>query len=176
MKPRIGITLDVGQPDESRKMLELRVDYVQAILAADAFPLLLPFTHDAALRGEMIASIDGLIIPGGSDLHPSLYGQAMHPKTNLVDSDRQAFDLAMLSLAEARKLPTLGICLGSQTMNVQRRGTLHQHLPESQPESPIPHTKPGDKTHRHDITIRPSTKLGDILQLPALPANSRHHQ
>src|SRR5277367_6826959 len=84
-RPRIGITMDVGAPDESRKTLELSLDYSNAILRAGGLPILLPITHDAALREEMIDSLDALLVPGGDDLDPKLYGQPLHPKTKLVD-------------------------------------------------------------------------------------------
>jgi putative glutamine amidotransferase len=126
----------------------------------------------------MIAALDGLLVPGGRDLDPRLYGQTPHPATRLADKDRQDFDLAMLALAEARQLPTLGICFGCQAMNVQRRGTLHQHLPESQGPNgdTLQHRKPGDRTNMHDLHIRPGTRLAAALKLHTLPANSRHHQ
>ena len=172
----IGITMDVGAPDETRKTLELPLDYVSAVIRAGAVPILLPLTHDSAVRVDMIDSLDGLIVPGGGDLDPKLYGQTPHPKTKLADPERQTFDLAILALAEQRRLPTLGICMGSQTMNVQRRGTLHQHLPDTQPDSPIQHSKPGDRTNFHDVAIRANTRLADALKLDVLQANSRHHQ
>jgi putative glutamine amidotransferase len=173
-RPRIGITMDVGTPDENRKTLELSADYTAAVVRAGGLPLLLPFTHDAGLREEMIAMIDGLLVPGGNDLDPKLYGQAMHAETELADKERQDFDLAMLALAEARQLPTLGICMGCQTMNVQRRGTLHQHLPELSEE--LAHRKKGDRTNAHDVTVRPGTHLAQAMKLENLEANSRHHQ
>ena len=118
--------------------------------------------------------IDGLLVPGGADLDPKLYGQARHETTKLVDRERQDFDLAMLALAEARQLPTLGICMGCQTMNVQRRGTLHQHLPDL-PEQ-LPHRTAGDRTNAHDVALRPGTHLAEAMKLENLEANSRHHQ
>ncbi len=173
-RPRIGITMDVGVPDEGRKTLELSADYAASVASAGGLPLLLPFTHDAGLRDEKIATIDGLLVPGGDDLDPKLYGQAKHAATELADRDRQDFDLAMLALAEARQLPTLGICMGCQTMNVQRRGTLHQHLPELSEE--LQHRKKGDRTNAHDVSVRPGTHLAQAMKLENLEANSRHHQ
>src|ERR1051325_1072001 len=93
-RPRIGITMDVGNLDEGRKTLELPADYVECVKSAGGLPVLLPFTHDAALRQEMIEMIDGLLVPGGKDLDPKLYGQEKHPSTALEDRDRQDFDLA----------------------------------------------------------------------------------
>jgi putative glutamine amidotransferase len=166
--------MDAGGPDEQRKTLELPADYAEAVIRAGGLPWLLPPTGDGAVRQEMIEGIDGLLVPGGADLDPKLYGQAVHPKTQLVDAARQAFDLAMLSLAEQRALPTLGICLGSQTMNVQRRGTLHQHLPDVLPE--LQHARPGDRTNFHSIAVHAGTHLATALKTDSLDANSRHHQ
>ncbi len=179
IRPRIGITMDVGAPDESRKTLELPADYAGAIVRAGGLPVLFPWTHDAEIRRAMIESVDGLLIPGGADLDPKLYGQEKHPTTKLVDKERQDFDLAMLALAEQRELPTLGICMGCQTMNVQRRGSLHQHLPEAMAEggaARIEHARPGDRTNFHAVTIREGTHLAAALKLKELEANSRHHQ
>ncbi len=171
--------MDVGAPDESRKTLELSVDYADAVIRAGGMPVLLPFTHDAELRQEMIESLDGLLVPGGADVDPKLYGQEKHAKTEIADKDRQDFDLAMLALAESRQLPTLGICMGCQTMNVQRRGTLHQHLPELEHAEAAPeiqHRKKGDRTNAHDVTIRPGSHLAGAMKRDQLPTNSRHHQ
>src|SRR3954467_4576462 len=180
-RPRIGITMDVGAPDEGRPVLELPADYAEAVFRAGGMPVLLPYCHDAEIRAEMMESIDGLLVPGGNDLDPKLYGQAKHAATKLASKDRQDFDLAMLSLAEARQLPTLGICMGCQTMNVQRCGTLHQHLPELgqlAPEAPelLPHRKAGDRSNEHEVEIHAGTRLAAAMGLEKLTANSRHHQ
>jgi putative glutamine amidotransferase len=174
-RPRIGITMDVGTTDEGRQTLELPADYPRRIFHAGGMAVLLAVTHDSDIRQEMIASIDGLLLPGGNDLDPALFGQPKHPATQLTNKDRQDFDLAMLALAEARTLPTLGICMGCQTMNVQRRGTLHQHLPDL-PGDRLVHRRPGDRTNMHDAAIRPGTRLAAALRLERLSANSRHHQ
>jgi putative glutamine amidotransferase len=180
-RPRIGITMDVGTPDEGRATLELPADYAASVVRAGGLPVLLPYCHIPEVRLEMIASIDGLLVPGGNDLDPSLYGQLPHPESKPASRDRQEFDLAMLALAESRQMPTLGICMGCQTMNVQRRGTLHQHLPELGKLGPgapelLAHRKKGDRSNQHDVEIQAGTKLASALQLAHLPANSRHHQ
>ena len=167
--------MDVGAPDENRKVLELPADYAARVFEAGGMAVLLACTHEAGIREEMIGSIDGLLVPGGRDLDPRLYGQVKHAATRLTDKDRQDFDLAMLALAEARQLPTLGICLGCQEMNVQRRGTLHQHLPELEGGT-LEHRKAGDRSNMHEVEIRPGTHLAAALKLEKLAVNSRHHQ
>jgi putative glutamine amidotransferase len=173
-RPRIGITLEVGQPDEKRRVMELPADYAKSVIRAGGLPLLLPFTSDTALRQEMIELVDALIVPGGNDIDPALYGQERHEKTKLTAQERTEFDLAMLSLAEQRKMPTLGICLGCQIMNVHRKGTLHQHLPDVTKD--LEHRVNKDRSNRHEVKIEGKTRLFEMLQLESLPANSRHHQ
>jgi putative glutamine amidotransferase len=183
-RPRIGISLDVGTPDEKRKMYELNADYPNAVLRAGGMPVLLPHTSDADIRLQMIQSIDGLILPGGADCDPRLYGQETSAKTDCMDPLRNTFDLALLALAEARNMPTLGICLGCQLMNVQRQGTLYQSITEAFPESTVRHAKlvAADQTNPtrssfHELMIRPGTHLAAILDgVTALESNSRHRQ
>jgi putative glutamine amidotransferase len=177
-RPRIGVTMDVGVIDEGRKVWELPTDYARAVTDAGGLPLLLPPTDDADVRAEMIASIDALLIPGGNDLDPSLYGQPQHPKTRLTDEVRQAFDLAMLKLAEARRMPVLGICLGCQVMNVARGGTLHQHLPDVPlDDQPLQHSKTGDRTNAHGVQVDAGTLLARVIEVgQTMDCNSRHHQ
>jgi putative glutamine amidotransferase len=178
-RPRIGITMDAGPADEKCKTMELPVDYVDSIIKAGGLPILLPWSKDPAVRAELLELVDGLLIPGGNDLDPHLYGEEKHPETKLTAKERQDFDFAILALAEQRQLPTLGICMGCQTMNVQRQGTLHQHLPELEktPETAdLQHRKPGDRTNAHDVAIRPQTVLAGAIKSAEVPTNSRHHQ
>jgi putative glutamine amidotransferase len=176
-RPIIGITLEVAMPDETRRGLELPADYVTAVIRAGGLPILLPFTGDAGVRRAMIGMVDGLLVPGGNDLDPSLWGEACHPASKLCCPDRTAFDLAMIAMAEERRMPTLGICLGCQVMNVYRKGTLHQHLPDApQREGPLEHRRTGDRMNGHEVTIRAGTVLAKAMKLEKVLANSRHHQ
>lgn len=179
-RPRIGISMDTGEPDEKRRTLELIADYPNAVLRAGGLPLLLPPTHDAAARQEMLSLVQALIIPGGADCDPKLYGQELRPTTHLMDRERQDFDLALLALAEQRRMPTLGICLGCQLMNVARGGTLFQSLIEQMPPNGIMHARPLKRfppgSAAHTVTVRPGYHLANIYGTPEVAVNSRHSQ
>ncbi len=179
-RPIIGISLDNQAADQPNPVYELPAAYPLAIEKAGGIPMLLHHTADPAMQTAYMGIIDGLLIPGGNDLDPSLYGQAPHPKTRRLDSLRQVFDLAMLALAQDRNMAVLGICFGCQAMNVQRGGSLHQYLPEVQRDNPIAHAgTPADSTHKsawHGVSLARHARLRAILKCDQAAINSRHRQ
>ena len=115
--------------------------------------------------------IDGLLVGGGDDLDPGLYG-GEHEASIRIDPDRDAFELQMLAQAREAKLPGLGICRGSQLLNVSRGGDLHgdisHMLARGRPlRTPLP-----AKT----IRIVPDTRLSRLFGTETCQVNSLHHQ
>ena len=179
-RPIIGISLDNQAADQPDPVYELPTAYSLAIEKAGGIPLLLHHTADPAMQTAYMGIIDGLLIPGGNDLDPSLYGQAPHPTMRRLDSLRQVFDLAMLALARDRNMAVLGICFGCQAMNVQRGGSLHQYLPEVRRDNPIAHAgNPADSTDKnvwHGVSLVRHSRLRAILKCDQAAVNSRHRQ
>jgi putative glutamine amidotransferase len=147
------------------------LDYVDAVERAGGRPLLVP-PSDHGVE-ETLDVLDGLLFSGGSDLDPSLYGQAPHPATNGIVAERDRGELALLEAALARDLPLLAVCRGSQVLNVARGGELVQHLPDEVGHDRHKHT-PGVFAD-HDVTIEPASGLGALLGDRA-PVKSHHHQ
>ncbi len=178
--PVIGISPDNQAADQPHPVYELSSTYALAIEKAGGIPFLLHHTANPTTQAAYMNLIDGLLIPGGNDLDPSLYGQPPHPTMRPMDSLREKFDLAMLALAQARNMPVLGICLGCQAMNVQRGGSLHQYLPEVARDHPISHAgNPAlstDKNVWHNVSLSQGSKLRAILNSDQLTVNSRHRQ
>lgn len=100
---------------------------IDRIVAAGGAPVVLPSLPD--LDG-IVARLDGLVVPGGPDVDPRLYGADAHPNTGRTDPDRDRAELALLAAAIDGEVPFLGICRGLQLLNVLRGGTLHQYLPD----------------------------------------------
>lgn len=150
--------------------------YTQGVEGASGLPVLLPNSDDASLARDYVARVDGLLLTGGDDVHPRFYGEAPHPRIDLVDERRDAFEIALVRAARERTVPVLGICRGLQIMNVALGGDLYQDIP-SQAESAVGHAQ---KTLRegpwHEVEIRPGTRLAEILGEPRTAVNSYHHQ
>lgn len=116
----------------------------------------------------------GLVLSGGSDIHPSLYGAVAHEEVGAVHPERDSLESDLLQQAIARDVPVLAICRGLQMLNVVRGGGLIQHL-----ETGINHRQSGvaDKSAPvHAVHIKPGSRLGSILQSVEYEVNSRHHQ
>ncbi|MFZ4895520.1 gamma-glutamyl-gamma-aminobutyrate hydrolase family protein [Plantibacter sp. Mn2098] len=105
--------------------------YLDAVTDAGGIVVLLPpQPADRAVADAVLSRLDGLIVSGGADVDPGLYGQVAHPKTGRPRTDRDAWEDVLLTSAIASELPFLGICRGVQLLNVALGGTLVQHLPD----------------------------------------------
>lgn len=173
-KPLIGIGSDVLQVEGERDRAFVYTTYVEALRRAGALPVLIPPQPENA--AELVESLDGILLAGGEDCDPALYGQERHPQVvDLLNERRQSNDLALAKVARERGIPTLGICLGLQVMNVASGGTLVQDI-DSQVETEIQHASmPADRA-RHDVMVQEGTKLASIVPAVELNVNSSHHQ
>jgi putative glutamine amidotransferase len=172
-RPVIGITVDTHDKPEQ---YESPMAYATSVEKAGGLPLLLPYRTDISLIGEFIDQLDGVLFSGGNDLDPALYGETYHPKAAPIDPARQRFELALLAEVERRRTPALGICLGSQLMNVYRGGSLTQFLPDEPRNAAIEHRKLNNQWPRHEVRMEAQTNVGHVLNTPSLNANSSHKQ
>jgi putative glutamine amidotransferase len=139
-------------------------DYAREITAAGGLPVHLPLAADPAALAERL---DGLVLSGGSDVDPGLYGQGRDRHT-VVDERRDAFELRLLAAAEKRRIPVLAICRGLHLVNVVRGGSLHQHLPEH-----ARYDAPAEVVHR--VELAGGARLHELLGA-SVGVNSMHHQ
>jgi putative glutamine amidotransferase len=150
--------------------------YFDAINRAGGIALLIPpQALDGSDAGRILDSLDGLIICGGKDVNPALYGQDPHPTTDEPRHDRDALEDALLSAALERDMPFLGICRGAQIFNVNRGGTLIQHLPDVIGDDR--YQKGGGVFSTVDAEVTPGTKLAEVLGgTEPVAAEVYHHQ
>lgn len=172
-KPIIGIGSDVQSPEGQRERAFAYLTYVEALRKAGAVPVVIPPQPENA--AELMDELDGIVLAGGFDCDPAAYGEQCHPTVEPMDPRRQSNDLGLAKVARDRGVPTLGICLGMQVMNVAAGGTLVQDI-NSAIETEIEHASEPEDRGRHDVIIEKGTKLGDILREYELNVNSSHHQ
>ena len=124
--------------------------------------------------------VDGILLPGGDDVTPSLYGDEPHPKFEAAEPGRDAYELELAKRAGDADVPLFAICRGIQVLNVARGGTLVQDIPSQLPDA-IPHeVRDTPFTIAHDVWVSEGTLLHTLLREridgDACPVNSRHHQ
>ena len=133
-KPLIGLTTyrqrsQTGVWDVDAAFLPS--EYFDAVNRAGGIAVLIPpQVVDTADAKRILSGLDGVIISGGRDVDPALYGQQPGEHTDKPDQKRDALELAIYEVAIEQNIPFLGICRGQQVLNVKRGGTLLQHLPD----------------------------------------------
>jgi len=149
--------------------------YIDAVTKAGGIAVLLPPQPvDADRATEVIDSIDGVIITGGGDIDPARYGADRNEKTDPANHMRDAWEDAILGAAIEREVPFLGICRGLQVLNVNRGGTLLQHLPDVVGDDRYNLGEGNFAVNRAEIE---GGKLADLLDGEhELDVKSYHHQ
>jgi putative glutamine amidotransferase len=153
-------------------------DYEESILRAGGEVRILDYTKDAP--AEVVRSVDGVLLAGGGDVLPSLYGEQPHATFDAAEPGRDAYELELARCAAEANLPLLAICRGIQVLNVARGGTLVQHIPDQLRDS-LNHTlRDPPFAMAHDIWVSEGSLLERVLserlEGDTLPVNSRHHQ
>jgi putative glutamine amidotransferase len=172
--PVIGITageLTATYGSWTERCTLLAADYVHAVARAGGVPVVLAAADGIA--SSVASRIDGLVLSGGADLDPDLFGALPHPEAQHPDRRRDRFELDLLDAVVYRGVPVLAICRGIQVVNVWRGGTLHQHLPDigASPD----HLGPPGAYGIHRVRLDPASRIGALLG-PEIEAPTHHHQ
>lgn len=168
--PRIGITT-YGRNEDGRFTLNAR--YVECVRRAGGLSLLLP--PGEPHFEEAFELFDALVMCGGPDVDPKLYGGKAHPQLYGIDPERDASDTALAKALVARRVPALCICRGLQVLNVALGGTLVEHLPDEVGES-MPHRGAERAYVPHEVRLEPRSRLAALLGAQTLRPASSHHQ
>lgn len=144
-------------------------EYPKGIAAVGGLPVQL--TREAE-PVDMVSRLDGLVMTGGADPDPALYGEEPHPELGEIERGRDEWELGLIRAALDRRLPMLCVCRGAQLLNIALGGTLVQHLDESDTHA----LWATHRTHRcHTVRVSPGSRL-ESLYGDNIATNSLHHQ
>ena len=172
-------TIPAPESEPPQRNLSLGMDYPGSVVRAGGVPIVIPPL--SPIDSALLDRLDALVVSGGPDIDPGLYGRPAHPQLGPVDPDTDACELETLRRADRSGLPILAICRGMQLLNVARGGTLWQDLPSERP-SAIEHRQAvvGTQTTHvvrvdHDSLLARVTGVAEADALE-FPVNSFHHQ
>lgn len=178
MRPIIGIPCFAAERAGTRRpIFGNNQAYVRAIERAGGAPVLIPLLEMSESVAAIRTRLDGVLLTGGGDLAPALYGEERLPECGAIEPERDAAEIDLTQWALEAGVPVLGVCRGMQLLNVVRDGTLYQDIVTQHPSSPRHDIIDQPRTHRaHSIALHPDSRLATILGARALSVNSLHHQ
>jgi putative glutamine amidotransferase len=169
-RPVIGL---VSYGRNEKGQFYLPATYVDAVRQAGGLPVILP-PGDREPQ-PWLDLVDGVVLTGGGDIDPELYGGLDHPTIYLVDAERDHSELALARLAVEEQVPTLAICRGIQVLNVALGGDLVEHVPDVYGEEVIHRLNPPGPAD-HSVRVAPDTQLAQIFGQTEAVVRSWHHQ
>lgn len=180
-RPLIGMTMNAVCAHEEMRPSTfgshyLNFSYTNAILHAGGIPVAIPY-GPIENTGPILKNLQGIVVTGGKDVDPAVYGQKPHKECGPFISEKSQWEKELILAVDELDLPLLGICLGMQLVNVARGGTLCQDVPTVKP-SEVNHPYPLDKRRKecHFVFVEPESKLAHIFGSGKIPVNSLHHQ
>ena len=156
-------------------------DYRQSVLHVGGDVRVLDATIDAE---EALKGLDGVLLTGGGDVDPEIYGETPHATLDPAEPGRDQLEIRLVKLARERNVPLLAICRGIQVLNVASGGTLVQDIP-SDIHGALPHSLPAPPHESyelaHEIWLDKDTLLTRLMRerlsdADSCEVNSRHHQ
>ena len=154
-------------------------DYLESLRLTGAEALILDLgAHDPS---TVLDEVDGLMLLGGHDVDPAIYGESPHPTFEPAADGRDAFEITLARTAVERDLPLLAICRGLQVLNVALGGSLVQDIPTQVPDALVHSVRErpwGRVVHPVRVSqgSRLASVLGDVIVEGRCDVNSRHHQ
>jgi putative glutamine amidotransferase len=173
--PLIGVTTSITV-DKVPERAYVNSAYLHAIQHAGGVPVLLPPSLSPASLERLARGLDGLLLTGGGDIDPGVFGETPQPTVYEVSPARDALELAAVRLALERGLPVLAVCRGLQLLAVALGGTLFQDV-GSDPGTQLRHSQrePRDQP-THKVKVKAGSRLAETLGTDELEVNSMHHQ
>ncbi len=180
MAPVIGVTASIDHRSPAYgETYSLTRKYAEGVLQAGGVPVIVPHNLDEEALRALLNRLDGVLLSGGGDIDPALFGEEAHPATSEIEVDRDRVELTLARWLVEEEKPFLAICRGIQVLNVALGGSLVQDIPSQVPDA-LQHSFDRKTTPRaylaHPVKIDPSSQLARVMQLEVAQTNSWHHQ
>jgi putative glutamine amidotransferase len=173
--PLIGVSTSITF-GTSPERAYVNSTYLYAVQRAGGVPVALFPQLSAAALGRLARGLDGLLLTGGGDVDPALFGEAPHPTLYDVAPARDTVETSAVRIAIERRLPILAVCRGIQVLNVALGGSLYQDV-ASDPGTEIRHSQEAPRDQpTHKVKIQAGSRLAETLGADEVEVNSMHHQ
>lgn len=151
-------------------------DYVRPIVELGGAPCIIPVLRDEDYYHDSMRNSQGLVLVGGGDVNPFLFGRNVEKNIGPVHPDMDFGEMEMVKIALEMNIPILAICRGIQLLNIVAGGTIHQHIPDNVPDAfnHSTHFPPG--TLAHWVNVDTNSLLYRIVEKEKISVNSNHHQ
>ena len=152
-------------------------DYVRALTSLGAIAITLPsITDNDELLRDALSICDGIILTGGPDVRPSLFGEKIIPSCGAINDERDALEIKLYHMAMSADMPILGICRGVQVMNIAEGGNIYQDIYSQASTSLVHHTLDSQRAF-HSVALPDKRVLEKIgFSQDSFTVNSYHHQ
>ncbi|WP_026497994.1 gamma-glutamyl-gamma-aminobutyrate hydrolase family protein [Butyrivibrio sp. WCD2001] len=172
-KPIIGIS---PLFDDEKDSLWMLPGYMDGITQAGGIPIMLPLTSDKETIRQLLDTVDGILLTGGQDVSPEIYGEEKLDSSVVCYEARDSMEKELLVQALEKDIPILGICRGIQFLNAYLGGSLYQDLGKQHPSETEHHQKPPYDVPVHEVNIIEGSGLHKLIQSDRISVNSYHHQ
>lgn len=171
MKPVIGVSSNLTD-----LILSVPTDNIHAIARFGGVPIVLPNMEIDII--ESIANlIDGLLLTGGGDIDPTLFGEEPHRGLGNIVPERDEFEIALIKKMLEQNKPILGICRGAQILSIAVGGDMYQDIYDQVKVDLLQHDQKATRTHAsHYVQVNEGTVLQQIIGENRIKVNSFHHQ
>ncbi len=177
MRPRIGVTVnDEDKSSGRRSGIWLGSDYTDALYETGAIPVVLAFTEDNEILDDMAQQLDGLLLTGGNDVSPIIFGEEPHIGLGEIAPIRDEMEVGLFRRMFSARKAVLGICRGIQVMNAAAGGNLYQDLAREW-KGTLQHSQKAPRDYlAHSVLVERDTRLFQIYEHEEVMVNTFHHQ
>lgn len=173
MSPVIGL---IPLYDDGKESYWMLPGYMKVLEKCGALPVMLPLTSDEMILKQAFGMCDGLLLTGGHDVGPYVYGKEASKECGIPCKARDEMESILFGYALEMDKPVLGICRGIQFMNAYLGGDLYQDLPTEYDCKVEHHMEPPYDRAAHKVEVLEGSLLADIIGAGIHEVNSYHHQ